>query len=154
MKEARFLYTDGRDVVVTPAVLQVKGSDYKLTGITTYGVALLRPSVLPGLLITLFGLAMVAENLFHYIPSSWYDAVGVSPASSYSTGWIVIGIAATVIGLIYLALARRRYAVQIETAEGKKIVVKSRSKQYVDQILMALRRAKTISRNDYQSEIN
>lgn len=146
MKEANFLYTDGRNVVVTPSFLQIKGSHYYLRGITEFGLALLKPQRLPGLFIMLIGLGIVAERFFQFIPSSWYNALAIPYAYSYSNILLITGIVITLIGLIYMALTRRRYALRIETAEGDKLVIISRSKQYVDQILTAMRKARLISK--------
>ncbi len=146
MKEANFLYTDGRNVVVTPSELQVKGSHYYLKGITAFGLALIKPQRLPGLLITLIGLAMIAENLFHFIPASWYAALSVPHYYSYSNMMMIIGVSAAIMGIALMALMPRRYALRIETAEGIKFVIVSKSKQYVDQILHAMRKAKVIDK--------
>lgn len=146
MKEANFLYTDGRNVVVTPSFLQIKGSHYYLRGITEFGLALLKPQRLPGLLITLIGLGIIAEKFLQFIPVSWYDALTIPYYYSYSSILLIIGIVITLIGITYMAVTRRRYALRIETAEGNKLVIISKSKQYVDQILTALRKARLISK--------
>jgi hypothetical protein len=55
---------------------------------------------------------------------------------------LIIGIASFIIGMFYVLLARKKYALCIETAEGNKNVVISKKKEYIDQVIDALQKAK------------
>lgn len=55
---------------------------------------------------------------------------------------LIIGIASFLIGMVYLILSRKKYALCIETAEGNKNVVISKKKEYIDQVIEALQKAK------------
>jgi xanthosine utilization system XapX-like protein len=59
--------------------------------------------------------------------------------------WIGAGLA--LIGLIILLMARERYAVRIQTAEGEKNAVVSYKREYVAQIVDALNTAFDFNHN-------
>ena len=142
MKPVKFLYTDGRDVVVTQSILKTKKGQYRLKGVTDFGLAILRPQRLPGLLFTLIGLTFAFNWYFQFIPTRFFDFFSIPSSFATSNLQLLIGISLICIGLAYMLLMKRRYVVRIETAEGKKNAVISRSKEYIDQILNAIRKAK------------
>ena len=142
MKTAKFLYTDGRDVVVTQSTLQVKKTEYQLRGITNFGMAVITAPKLPGLVITLIGMTIVANAFFHFIPSTFFDSISFPSLDLTLDSQIIIGGSVTLAGIALLISATKRYALRIQTAEGNKNVVVSRKREYVDQILHALRKAR------------
>ncbi|MBK7652406.1 MAG: hypothetical protein IPJ20_19135 [Flammeovirgaceae bacterium] len=135
MKPLKFLYTDGRDVVVTDYMLETKKSRYHLKGVTNFGLAVIKPRLLPGLTLISIGLALIADVYFNITP--YNNLLNLSPTTEF-----FIGIGAALVGFIFMIIPRKRYALRIETAEGYKHVVISKSKEYIDQVLNALRRAK------------
>ena len=128
MKPAKFLYTDGRDVVVTESTFKTKKAQYSLKGIIDFGVAVLRPQLLPGLVMTLIGLTLAANWYYHFIPRGFFDFFSIPSSLATSNLQLILGICITCIGLAYMLLTKRRYVVRIETAEGQKNVVVSMSK--------------------------
>src|SRR6478609_11801399 len=142
MEHKKFLYTDGRDVVVTQSTFQTKKALYSLKGITDFGLAVLKPKRLPGLILFLVGLALVANAYFYFIPFSVFEFFSVPREYATSNIQILIGAGIACVGIALMLLLPKRYALRIETAEGKKNVVISKSKEYVDQIQAAIRKAK------------
>jgi len=142
MEHKKYLYTDGRDVVVTQSTFQTKKALYSLKGITDFGLAVLKPKRLPGLILFLFGLTIAANGYFYFIPFSFFEFLKIPREYATSNIQILVGAGIACIGIALMLLLPKRYALRIETAEGKKNVVVSRSKEYVDQIQTALRKAK------------
>lgn len=142
MEHKKFLYTDGRDVVVTQSTFQTKKTLYSLKGITDFGLEVLRPKRLPGFIVLLVGLLIAANGYFYFIPLSFFEFFRIPIRHATSNIQILIGGGIACIGIALMLLLQKRYAVRIETAEGKKDAVVSRSKEYVYQILSAIRKAK------------
>ena len=136
VKNSKFLYTDGKDVVVTQSILQTGNGEYRLKGITNFSLDVLKPQRLLGFLLILAGIIMTS-NLYadFFIPVSFFDSFTRDIK-------LFIGVVITLTGVGLMSLMRKRYALRIETAEGDKHVVVSKSKQYIDQIISAIRRAK------------
>jgi len=142
MKNNKFLYTDGKGVVVTQTFLQTKKIDYRLKGITDFGLSVIEPKRLPGLLMLIAGAALILNAIGIFIPNLFFKSLFIPLKIEVE---ILIGAAVMMVGIAYLLIMRKRYAVRIETAEGDKNVVISKDKNYVDQILNAIRRAKLTS---------
>ncbi|MBL7875605.1 MAG: hypothetical protein JNL53_08070 [Cyclobacteriaceae bacterium] len=138
MRPLKFLYTDGRDVVVTDYMLKTKKAQYHLKGVTNFGLAIIKPKILPGLILTLIGVAFLADAYFHLTPH--YNLLNMKPSTEF-----LVGIVVVLTGLVLMLITKRKYALRIETAEGYKHVVISRSKEYIDQVVTALRKAKMTS---------
>ena len=143
MKEANFLYTDGRDVVVTQSTLKTKRGVYLLKGITDLSLAVLKPQRLPGFLLTLLGLVLLANGFWYFIPASFYDSLSIPARFTTANIHIFVGAIITVLGICCMVLIPRRYAVRIETAEGEKDAVVSNRREYVKQIFNAVRKARS-----------
>lgn len=135
MKPLKFLYTDGRDVVVTDYMLETKKARYYLKGVTNFGLAVIKPKFLPGLTFFVVGIALVADVYFNLTP--YNNLINLTPTVEFFAG-----IGTILVGFILMIMTRRKYALRIETAEGYKHVVISKSKEYIDQVLNALRKAK------------
>lgn len=142
MEHKKFLYTDGRDVVVTQSTFQTKKALYSLKGITDFGLSVLKPKRLPGFALMLVGLAIAANGYFYFIPFSFFEFLKIPIQYATSNIQIIVGAVVACIGIALMVLIPKRYALRIETAEGKKNAVVSRSKEYVYQILSAIRKAK------------
>ena len=139
MKNTKFLYTDGKDVVVTQLVLQTKNIEYRLKGITDFGMSIIKPQRLPGLLAVVAGVSLVLNAFNIFIANEFIQSFLIALTEA---GKVLIGGCLILAGLGYILFVGKRYAVRIETAEGDKHVVISKSREYVDQILNAIRRAK------------
>lgn len=138
------LYTDGQDIVVTPVSFQVKGTDYKLLGITKHGMAVIRGVRWPGILILLLGMMISLLGTAGLIPASLLSESDIVINGKFITAnklAIWAGLSLAIIGLLSVLLAKERYAVRIATAEGEKNVVVSKKQEYVNQIINALNRA-------------
>ena len=59
MTTERILYTDGHDVTVTDSVIRVRKQFYRLDGITRHGFAIIRPNLIPGIIIAALGFIAV-----------------------------------------------------------------------------------------------
>jgi hypothetical protein len=143
MEHKNFLYTDGRDVVVTQSTFQTKKALYSVKGITDFGLAVLKPKRLPGLILFLVGLTISLNGYFYFIPLSFFEFFRIPLQYAASNIQILVGATIGSIGMALMVLLPKRYALRIETAEGKKNAVISKSKEYVDQIQMAIRKAKS-----------
>lgn len=143
MEQNKFLYSDGKEVFVTQSTLQTKKKLYHLKGITDFGLSVLRPNRIPGLIVFIIGAVIAADGYLFFLPASFFEFFSIPTAYSQSNVLIPIGISIAVIGLALMVLIRKRYAVRIETAEGKKDAVVSKRKEYVDLILNAMRKGKT-----------
>ena len=143
MKTLNFLYTDGRDVLVTNSSLQAKGSHYALKGITDFGLAIIKPKVLPALLILLLGAFLIADSFFLWIPDTAMESFYLPTTDDGRIELqLITGIVTALVGFAYLLFSRKRYALCIETAEGNKNVVISKHKEYINQVIEALQKAK------------
>ncbi len=145
MEQNRFLYSDGREVFVTQSALKTKRALYRLKGITDFGLTVLRPNRLPGLILLIIGLTIAANGFFYFIPASFFESLSI-PLKYAAPGVLIpVGVGIAIIGIILMLLMRKRYAVRIETAEGEKDAVVSEKKEYVDQIVTAIRKGKSSS---------
>ncbi len=142
MKPDKFLYTDGYNVIVTNRRLIVKNTRYLLKGILDFGLAVLKPQRLPGLLLILLGGFLITDVFLKIIPPFLLDKLSI-PATYFTIDvQILAGAGIAVIGSIYMLTVRKRYALRIATAEGDKDVVVSKHKEDVNKILTAIRQAK------------
>jgi hypothetical protein len=136
----KVIYTDGRDVVVTDAVLKVKNASYRLNGITKLCLWTIRPDRWPGVSLVLIGLAAAAAGYLNVLPADLNI-----PADNGYLGANTIalwgGAALALIGVLALGLSKERYAVRIATAEGEKNAVVSYRREYISQIVDALHSA-------------
>ena len=142
MIQDKILYTDGRDVLITDTMFQVRNMSYQLIGITKHGLHILRPHRLPAFILVIVGLVLLVGGLLDWVPSSFIPAVQLMGV--LVSGKVIMmcaGAAIILLGVLVIGLMRERYAVRIATAEGEKDVVVSRQKEYVSQIVNALNRA-------------
>jgi hypothetical protein len=147
MTQDRVIYTDGRDVTVTDSALKVKNTSYRLNGITKLYMWTIRPDRWPAVLLLLLGLAAAICGYLGLLPPSMNLETdnGVLSVNTLAV-WIGAGLA--VIGFLILILARERYAVRIQTAEGEKNAVVSYKREYVAQIVDALHTAFDVGHPD------
>jgi len=141
MKDTKFLYTDGRGVVVTDSEFQVKRNHYRLNGITKFGLSVIRPNKLPAIILFCLGVLLLLVGQFDWTPQSVLDSLKINSYQEYKEGLIIAGAILAVVGVVLFAVIRERYAVRIATAEGDKDAVVSTKKEYIKQIVDALGKA-------------
>jgi hypothetical protein len=138
MMPDKIVYTDGHEVTVTDSALKVKNTSYNLSGITKYGLMIIKPHRLPGILLFLLGVIMVVCGMLGLL-SPQLEVNGDYVNANTMALWFGGGLA--LLGILVIGLVRERYAVRIATAEGEKNAVVSHQKEYISQIVDALNRA-------------
>jgi hypothetical protein len=143
MKALNFLYTDGRDVVVTDSSLHAKGSQYSLKGIVDFSLEIIKPKLLPAILTMFIGVFLIMDAFYYWIPDTFMESFYLPVTGDGRAELeLITGIVITLVGIGYLLFSRKRYALCIETAEGNKNVVISKRKEYINQVIDALQKAK------------
>lgn len=138
----KVLYTDGRDVTVTPSTLKVKHTSYKLNGITKHSMRIRKAERWPGVLLLLIGAALAVCGFMNLIPTNMVDNIQVEDASlNPNTLAMWIGGFLALIGILIMGLVKEKYAVHIGTAEGEKDALVSPKREYIDQVIEALNQA-------------
>jgi hypothetical protein len=142
MKAESVLYTDGHDVTVTDARLQVKKRWYQLSGITRHSFSILRPDKFPAVLLLLVGSAIEIIGAADLIPTTWMSRVNIFGLSITANQIAMAsGVLLLLTGAAVMWSLKERYAVSITTADGERNVVISERKEYITQIIHALNEA-------------
>ncbi|HEY9048913.1 MAG TPA: DUF6232 family protein [Ohtaekwangia sp.] len=145
----KVLYTDGHDVTVTDSTFRVKSTSYSLKGIIKYGLLIMRPQRLPGILLLLLGLILVFCGFIDLFPANAFGEIRADEEYINANTLVMsAGAALMVIGTLVAVMIRERYAVRIATAEGEKNAVVSHRKEYIAQIVNALNEALRFERPD------
>lgn len=143
----KIIYTDGREVTVTDAKLQVRKHEYMMNGITRCAVKVIKPNRIPAILLMLVGISLIAIGLLEMVPEGTVPNLEIANQSVGGNALAIwAGAALTLIGTLILGLMRERYAVRIGTAEGEKDAVISNRKEYVNQIADAINQAASFVR--------
>ena len=134
------IYTDGREVTVTPLQFIIGRSEYLLKGITRIRFLTLKANKATSILLIILGMVMTLVGALQLItpeliPFNYSDFLTPNTIAFY--GGIVLMIA----GIIWLITIHDKFAVRITTAEGDKDAVVSKNRDYVQQIISALRDA-------------
>jgi hypothetical protein len=146
----KVIYTDGHDVIVTDSTLQVKSTVYQLKGITKHSLFTIRAERVPGMILFLMGVVVMAIGLLEGISADSFPDIYVNSRSiSANTLAIAFGFLLVLTGLIVSLLIREKYAVRIAIATGEKNVVVSRRRVYISKIVEALDEAMSSSRSLY-----
>lgn len=135
----KVLYSDGSAVTVTESMIQVKKTDYRLEGITKYGLAILQPVRVPWVIVIVLGLGVSVAGVMKVVPQGWFVEGYLDDV--LITGnllAILLGMVLVLTGIGVLLSLSERYAVSITTAEGEQNVVVSKHKEYVTCIVNAL----------------
>jgi hypothetical protein len=141
MTTEKILYTDGHDVTVTDSEIRVRKQFYRLDGITRHGFAIIKPNLVPGILIAILGLAIAIVGFTDFVR---YSGISLelftftlgAKAIAVLSGFIVIAL-----GFIVMSAMREKYAVHIVTAEGERDVLISKRREYVYIVVEALNKA-------------
>ncbi len=138
----KVLYTDGHDVMVTDSTFHVKKQEYRLNGITRCAMMVQQPKRAPGIVLVLLGLGLAAMGFLGVFKPDMFPDVRIDNAD-YTMNTLALwgGGFFVIIGMIWLAVIREKYAVRIATAEGEKDAVVSTQKEYVFQIVEAINNA-------------
>ncbi len=150
----KVIYTDGHDVTVTDAKLQVKNQEYLLHGVIACGMKILQPKRAPAIVLLVLGLGLViAGAMGAFNPANVPDTEVAGNILSANTLALIAGGVLALIGLLILGVTRERYAVRIATAEGEKDAVVSDRREYIHQIVDAINQAvhyvRTQTSSDY-----
>ena len=142
MENEKILYTDGRNVTVTASQLQVKNQWYQLSEITKHNFAVLKPKMFSSIILLVIGLTLEVIGAANWMPSAWLPSIYVlNFLMTVSLITMGIGIIFLLSGAVRMVLSRERYAVCIATGGDVKMVVISKKKEYVAQIVRALNEA-------------
>ncbi len=140
MTKENVFYTDTFGVTVTDSELQVRKKWYSLDGITKHGLAIIRPSKAPGILLLFFGAILTiagGASVVGNLPEVTLVGVPIDP----NTGVFCLGVLFMLTGIGIMWSMREKYAVSITIATGDRVVVISNHKEYITQIVHALNEA-------------
>lgn len=141
MKEEEIIYTDGHGVKITSDKFYADKDEYNLDGITKIDLQRIPASNMPGAILFVLGfLAILAGSLemFANIRYSAEEAMYVIDSNMVAIG---IGVALIIGGIIWMIVAKDKYAVEIRTAEGEKQPIVSKSREYVALVVASLKKA-------------
>ncbi len=135
------LYTDGHDVTVTTAILQVKKNRYRLEGVMNHAFHVLEPNRMPVIVIFILGVMAISLAILNFTPPVDFSVQVYSYTLSANKIILLGGVALIIISMLISVLLKKRYSVRIATAEGDKDVVISERREYVTLIVEALDQA-------------
>lgn len=141
MTQDGVIYTDGREVTVTPYQFIVGKTEYLLEGITTIRLFTLRGNKLPAIVLILLGIMGVLAGWKQLFSGAINSAQAGTHVVTFNQLVVYGGIILFVMGALWFALVQDKYAIRITTAEGEKDAVVSTKKDYINQIVSALREA-------------
>lgn len=141
MTTENILYTDGHDVTVTTAILQVKKNRYRLEGIMNHAFHVIKPNRMPVITIFILGVMAISLGILNFTLPVSYTLQVYSYSLSANNLILLGGVALIVISALITMLLKKRYSVRIATAEGDKDVVVSERREYVTLIVEALDQA-------------
>jgi hypothetical protein len=147
MAPDKVIYTDGHGVVVTDSNLKVKERVYSLRGVIHHGLWTVRASRFPGIFLILIGLIALVLGVLQMVSSFVPNMAINDNIISSNTIFIWVGIVFMAFGILWLSLARDKYAVRIATAEGERNAIISSKKEYISQIVTAINQAFQSSRD-------
>lgn len=135
------LYTDGHDVTVTTAILQVKKNRYRLEGVMNHAFHVLKPNRMPVIIIFILGVMAISLAVLNFTPPVDFSVQVYSYTLSANKLILLGGVTLIIISMLISILLKKRYSVRIATAEGDKDVVISERREYVTLIVEALDQA-------------
>ncbi len=138
MEPNKVIYTDGHGVTVTDENLRVKEKVYSLRGIIHHGLWTVRASKFPAILLIVLGLISLVLGIIEFISPFFPDLALNGKIIGSDTVAIWVGIALMALGILWLVLAKDKYAVRIATAEGERNAIISSKKEYINQIVAAI----------------
>lgn len=141
MATERILYTDGHDVTVTDSEIRVRKQFYRLDGITRHGFTIIRPNLIPGIIIAALGLITVLAGFTEIVRDRNFSLEVLSYSLDAKAITVLSGLALVAIGFITMSAMREKYAVHIVTAEGEHDVLISKRKEYVSIVVEAINKA-------------
>ena len=140
MTQDGVIYTDGREVTITPFQFIIGRTEYLLEGITKIRFLTLRARRAAPIVLLLLGIVLtILGAMYKITPGTLSVNMGAfAPADAII---FYIGIILLILGLIWLLRIHDRYSVRITTAEGDKDAIISDNRDYIQQIIDALREA-------------
>lgn len=142
MMTGKVLYTDGHKVMVTDSMFRVDKHLYRLDGIIRHSLTVIPPARMPVVALIAIGVVFLALGVFDAVPARLIQnlEVGTILVSTRLLS-LFFGVALLIAGVALLVVVKERYGVEIITAEGKKEVIVSKHKEYIDMIVEALNKA-------------
>ncbi len=140
MTQDGVIYTDGREVTITPFQFIIGRTEYLLEGITKIRVLTIRARRAAPIVFLLVGIMLTILGATYKItPGTMNMNMGsFAPADAFI---FYSGMVLLVFGMIWLLRIHDRYSVRITTAEGDKDAIISDNRDYIQQIIDALREA-------------
>lgn len=147
MEHNKVIYTDGHGVTVTDENFKVKEKVYSLRGIIHHGLWTIRASRIPSFFLIVLGLISLVLGILEFVSAFFPDLVLNNNTISSNMVAIWVGAFLLLIGILWLVMAKDKYAVRIATAEGEKNAIVSTKKEYINQIVTAINDAFQSRRN-------
>jgi hypothetical protein len=141
MTTERVLYTDGHDVTVTDSEIRVRKQFYRLDGITRHGLAIIKPNLIPGILIVALGVIIALVGFTDFVRDSGISLELFSFTLGAKAVIVLSGLLVIAFGFIVMSAMREKYAVHIVTAEGERDVLVSKRREYIYIVVEALNKA-------------
>ena len=139
------IYTDGHETKVTTSQFITGKANYLIDGIVNARMNLIKPRIAAPIMLIFLGLFGIAAGFFHLFNNLQVDSMHIGTLLlTPNRIAALIGLVLFLTGLGWLAYGKRKYAVQITTSEGEKMVIVSTQKDYVDQIVSAINKALNI----------
>ncbi len=148
MLQDTVVYTDGHGVTVTNHRYVVKDTEYLLEGITNVRMYFIKARKIIPVLLVILGLGVMISGAIAMYSKVNIESIYIGSLILDSNALAVnAGAIMLLVGIIWLSLIHKKYAVLITTAEGEKCTIISPKKDYIGQIVSALKKAINLSTN-------
>lgn len=142
MLQDTVVYTDGHGVTVTNHRYVVKDTEYLLKGITNVRMYFIKARKSFPILLIILGLSLMISGLIEIYSKVNIESIYIGSLILDSNAFAVdAGAIMLLIGSIWLSLIHKKYAVLITTAEGEKCTIISPKRDYIGQVVSALKKA-------------
>ncbi|MBL3656621.1 DUF6232 family protein [Fulvivirga sediminis] len=141
MKNEEIIYTDGHGVKITRDKFYTEKQAYNLDGITNVNLQRIPASKVPGVslfILGFLGIVLGSMEMFTDLTYTTEEAIYLIDSNMLSIG---LGVALIFGGILWMIVAKDKYAVEIRTAEGDKRPIISKSREYVAHIAGSLKKA-------------
>ncbi len=142
MKEETVIYTDGKKVKITTHEFIVNRVKYLVKGIAAVRMRFIHYYKYAPLTLLFLGIAGIIMGITGVFDKVHLHAIHIGnfllTANRFS---VIIGLVMSSVSLFWLSVVNDKYAVVITTAEGDINPVTSKKKDYIHQIVAALKAA-------------
>lgn len=140
-EEEEIIYTDGHGVKITREKFYAEKKEYNLDGITSIDLQRIPASNIPGILMFVLGFLGILAGSMEIFDNFTYSTADANYVINSDMLAIGIGVAFIVGGIIWMIVAKDKYAVEIGTAEGEKKPIISKSREYAALVATSLKKA-------------